>query len=142
MNFPAKVDNYNKMGKHKAWCSKCNKRHFPPTGKKYHKMIIDDMVLKAKTKSGVIDGRGSQPCKSKVNRSMSLHGQSSITQKQEFHVKRAFTPGREDQSDNEGGSDSADGGSASLQLRILDALKKVSNRLDVMEQKVGDGGQR
>ena len=41
-----------------------------------------------------------------------------------FHVKRASTPGLEDQSDSEDGSDSADGGSASLQLKILGELKK------------------
>ena len=73
---------------------------------------------------------------------MSLHGQSSVTQKQNFHVKRASTPGLEDQSDTEDDSDSTYGGSASLQLKILDELKKVTSRLDVVEHQLAERGQR
>ena len=136
-----------KMGKHRGWCSKCNKRHFPPTGKKcqeviYEQSTADETMVKPKKKGNKIDGRDSQLSKSKISSSMSPHGQPSVAHKHDFHVKRASTPGLEDQSDSEDGSDSADGGTASLQLKILGELKKVSSRLDVVEQQVADGGQR
>ena len=94
------------MGKHKGYCSKCNKRHFPPTGKKCQEIVheqsaAEEMPVKPRKKKSVIDGRDSQLGKSKVLSPMSLHGQSSVTHKQDFHVKMASTPGLEDQSDSE-----------------------------------------
>ena len=135
------------MGKHKGWCSKCSKRHFAPTGKKCQEIVneqssADEMPVKSKKKKSVSDGRDSQLSKSKVMSPMSLHGQSSVAQKQNFHVKRASTPGLEDQSDTEDDSDSTNGGSASLQLKILDELKKVTSRLDVVEHQLAERGQR
>ena len=136
-----------KMGKHKGWCSKCNKRHFPPTGKKcqeviYEQSAADETMVKPKKKGSKIDSRDSQLSKSKISSSMSPHGQPSFAHKQDFHIKRASTTGLEDQSDSEDGSDSADGGRGSLQLKIFGELKKVSSRLDIVEQQVADGGQR
>ena len=135
------------MGKHKGWCSNCNKRHFPPTGKKCEEIFneqsaAEEMSVKSRKKKGVIDGRDSQLSKSKVMSPMSLHGQSSVTQKQDFSVKRASTPGLEGQSGSEDDMESADGGSASLQFKILEEIKKVSSRLDVVEHQVAEGGQR
>ena len=97
--------------------------------------------MKSRKEKGVIDSRDSQLSKSKILSPMSLHGQSSVTHKQDFHVKRASTPGLEDQSDSEDDLQSADGGSASLQLKILEEIKKVSSRLDVVEHQVAEGGQ-
>ena len=135
------------MGKHKGYCSKCNKRYFPPTGKKCQEIVheqsaAEEMPVKPRKKKSVIDGRDSQLGKSKVLSPMSLHGQSSVTRKQDFHVKRASTPGLEDQSDSEDDLEPADGGSTSLQLKILEEIKKVSSRLDVVEHQVAEGGQR
>ena len=132
------------MGKQKGWCSKCNKRHFPPTGKKCQEIVneqsaAEEMPVKSRKKKGVIDGRDSQLSKSKVMSPMSLHGQSSVTHKQDFYVKRASTPGLEDQSGSEDDLESADGGSAPLQLKILEEIKKVSSRLDVVEHQVAEG---
>ena len=73
---------------------------------------------------------------------MSQHGPSSAIQKQDCKVKRASTPGLVDQSGFEDDSDSTDGGSTSLQVKILDELKKVSSRLDAVENQVAEGGQR
>ena len=135
-----------KMGKNKGWCNKCNKRHFPPTGKKcqevYEQSAAEEVIVKAKKKGSQIDGRDSQLSKSKLCSPMSIHGQPSVAHKQDFNAKRASTPGLEDQSDSEDGFDSADGGSTSLQLKILGELRKVSSRLDVVEQQVAEGGQR
>ena len=119
----------------------------PPTGKKCQEIVneqsaAEEMPVKSRKKKGVIDGRDSQLSKSKVMSPMSLHGQSSVTQKQDFCVKRASTPGLEDQSGSEDDLESADGGSASLQFKILEEIKKVSSRLDVVEHQVAEGGQR
>ena len=92
------------------------------------------MGVNSKKKRSVIASRDYQLSKSKVKRTMSLHGQSSVTQKQDFYVKRASTPGLEDPSDSENDIDMADGDSTSFQLKILDELKKVSSRLDVVVQ--------
>ena len=128
------------MGKHKGLCSKCNKRHFLPTGKKcqevYEQSAADETIVKPKKKASKIDGRDSQLSKSKISSSMSPRGQPSVAHKQDFYIKMASTPGLEDESDSEDGSDSADGGSTSLQLKILGKLRKVSSRLDVREQQV------
>ena len=135
------------MGKHKGWCSKCSKRHFPLTGKKCQEIVneqssADEMPVKSKKKKNVSDGRDSQLSKSKVMSPMSLHGQSSVTQKQNFHVKRPSTPGLEDQSDSDDDLESTDGGSVLLQLKILDELKKLYSRLDMVEHQVAEPGQR
>ena len=67
------------MGKHKGWCSKCNKRHFPPTGKKCQEVneqsTADETIVKPKKKGSKTDGRDSQLIKSKISSSMSPHGQ-------------------------------------------------------------------
>ena len=55
---------------------------------------------------------------------------------------KSSTPFLEAQSDSEDSLDSADRGSASLQHKILDEIKKASSRLDTVEQEVADGGQR
>ena len=134
------------MGKHKGWCSKCTKRHFPPTGKKCQEILseqssADEMPVKSKKKK-VTEVRDSQLSKNSIVSPMSQHGPSSAIQKQDCKVKRASTPGLADQSGFEDDSDSTDGGSTSLQVKILDELKKVSSRLDAVENQVAEGGQR
>ena len=64
-----------KMGKHKALCSKCNKRHFPPTGKRcqevYEQSAAEEVIVKPKKKGSKIGGLDSQLSKSKLSSSMS-----------------------------------------------------------------------
>ena len=135
------------MGKHKGWCSKCTKRHFPLIGKKCQEIVneqssADEMPVKPKKKKGVSDARDSQLSKNSLVSPMSLHGPSLATQKQNFKVKRALTPGLANQSGSEDDSDLTDGGSASHQVKILDELRKVSSRLDSVEDQVAEGGRR
>ena len=102
------------MGKHKGWCSKCTKRHFPPTGKKCQEILnelssADEMPVKSKKKK-VTEVRDSQLSKNSILSPMSQHGPSSAIQKQDCKVNRASTPGLADQSGSEDDSDSTDGG--------------------------------
>ena len=128
------------MGKHKAYCWACQDRHFPPTGKKcqnVEKVKNDELQTPSEVKkSRGGRSRDSQSNKQVISSVLALDKVSSVTHEKDSHAKRVLNPGHLDQSDTDEDEDLAEEAAGNVQSRILEELKKMNARLDVVEHQV------
>ena len=129
------------MGKNKNWCTKCTKKHYPPTGKKCLINIETQHLEKSSGSMAVEEDDVVRDCLSscKVTKSLATAGCSTKTSttKKDLFVDGPGAPGHGDLSDSSG-ADSTDleEDSGDVQVRILQELQKMNSRLDVVEKQV------
>ena len=132
------------MGKQKRWCNVCNDRHTPPTGKKCT-MNKEKVQKSASDVSGQIDNSSFE--------SSSMDSDSGSEQAMssgKLPVSKNKTPGGGQNSSVSGASalgshtvaekeqQSQDGSLAGdVQVLILQELRRVNKRLDVVEEQMG-----
>ena len=128
------------MGKHKAYCWACQDRHFPPTGKKcqnVEKVRNDEMLTPSKVKKhGSGRSRDSQSNSQVISSVSALDKAASVTHEKDSLAKRVLNPGPLDQSDTDEDDSSTEEAAGKVQSRILEELKKMNARLDVVEHQV------
>ena len=131
------------MGKNKNWCTKCTKKHYPPTGKKCIVNTETQHLEKAAGSVAVGEGDVVQDCLSsrKVSKSLATAGCSTraSTTKKDLFVDGPGALGHGDLSDSSG-ADSTDSeeDSVDVQARILQELQKMNSRLHVVEKQVAE----
>ena len=137
------------MGKNKNYCSMCEDRHYPPTGKKCQQKFSPDSDEGNSTAQKVGPTKKSKNCQSSKHVKagpVSPHGQPPVTHKKDFYVKTPMAKHLGNSSDSGEDSSSSDDGDQNqqtvLQMKILTELQKVNARLDVVEDKVAVGDKK
>ena len=126
------------MGKHKDWCSRCEGRHYPPTGKKCKLIKNDDHLMDPEhslegsvgASSFVMDSDKSHATRWKNNTTVSKSARGG----QNCKVKGAKPLGHSNEEVAPDGS-----GLEDVQGLILQELKRVNQRLDVVEGQMAAG---
>ena len=134
------------MGKNKKWCNVCEDRHIPPTGKKC--TMAKNMQKNVSDVSGQISS--TNPDSSSVDSDSSSDHvvrtkKSTVSAKkapgggQNSNVSGAMPPGLHSQAGGEQPTED-DSLAGDVQVLILRELRKVSKRLDVVEERMEDQG--
>ena len=126
--------------KNKNYCSKCQSKHYPPTGKKCQSAMeklknqpsagVDPVTASSDSGS---DGRDSGMGAFNVDM-----GKKKVTQQKDCVVKKVLNPGQARPSDHTDDSDTSgdERPSGGLEALILKELQRVNSRLDDVEATV------
>ena len=138
------------MGKHKGWCALCNDRHYPPTGKKcqlekqsgQESEHLDHCVnsLNPRPSSGAQDSKASSKKRGKTTKSATHPSKDKL----DFTVVKAIALQGDSDSEmtteervvEKTGKEPI--GVDDVQVLILQELKKVRSRQDMVEEQVAD----
>ena len=129
------------MGKNKHWCTKCTKKHYPPTGKKCLMNMETQHVEKSSDSVAVEEDDVVRDCLSsrKVTKSLATAGCSTKTSttKKDLFVDGTGAPGHGDPSDSSGAdlTDSEED-NGDVQAKIFQGLQKMNSRLNVVGKQV------
>ena len=136
------------MGKHKGWCTNCKGRHYSPTGKKCKIQAMSDSedsqeeLYKDNPSVSVTQDQKAQKSSGEKKRKSGGSSAQSVGG-QNCKVKGTMVPRHSSPSDQEDQPKTDGSAAGDVQVQILQELKRVSKRLDAVEERVAaDGGDK
>ena len=126
----------DKYGKNKNNCSACGQKHYPPTGKNCKNAQKGDEATTSAALASSVDERYSFP-ECTMSSKKGVKGSKNAVAREDSHVKRAQYSSVESNSDHEEALEKRV--SSDVQGQILKELKRMSSRLNTVEEQVVTG---
>ena len=127
----------DKYGKNKNTCWACGQKHYPPTGKNCKNVQKGDEAITSAALASSVDERDSFPERTMSSKKGVKGSKNAVAREKDSHVKRAQYSSVESDSDHEEALEKR--ASSDVQGQILKELKRMSSRLNAVEQQVAAG---
>ena len=127
------------MGKNKNNCWACGQKHYPPTGKNCKNAQKRDEATTSAALASSVDERDSFPEYTMSSKKGVKGSKNAVAREKDSHAKRAQYSSVESDSDSDHEEALEKRASSDVQGQILEELKRMSSRLNAVEQQVATG---